>query len=405
MRETVGSSAPWSSSNEPGRRYAPTVVNRPASAPDRVALAAEVRLADLEHVVDSCRDELVELAGSRILITGGAGFLGYYLVQVPLHWNRSCSVDQRIHVTVHDNFARGLPGWLERLGDGDGGLRVVRHDTREPLPRDVAEMDWVFHAAGIASPMVYRQHPIATMDANIVGLRNLLDHAVEREGTSRPLRNMVFFSSSEIYGDPDPDRIPTPEDYRGYVSCTGPRSCYDESKRYGETLSVAFVREHGVRVAIVRPFNNYGPGLRLTDGRVIPDFARDILAGRDMVLRSDGTATRTFCYVADAVSGYYKALVRGQQGEPYNIGVDEPEVTVRELAERMQHLGAELLEYKGATRQEPSDDVEYLVDNPARRCPDMTKSRRELGYAPSIDLDEGLRRSLLWYAGEPSATE
>jgi nucleoside-diphosphate-sugar epimerase len=381
------------------------MIHKPASVHDRIALAEEVRIADLEHVIGSCRDEFLELAGSRILITGGAGFLGYYLVQAPLHWNRSCSVEQRIQVTVHDNFVRGLPGWLERLGDGDGALRVVRHDTRDPLPVDVADMDWVFHAAGIASPMVYRQHPIATMDANIVGLRNLLDHSIERARTGRPLRNMVFFSSSEIYGDPDPDRIPTPEDYRGYVSCTGPRSCYDESKRYGETLCVAFVREHGVPVSMVRPFNNYGPGLRLTDGRVIPDFARDILAGRDIVLRSDGTATRTFCYVADAVSGYYKALVRGQPGEPYNIGVDEPEVTVRELAERMQRISAELLAYSGAAHFEASDDEEYLVDNPARRCPDMTKSRSELGYTPSIGLDEGLRRSLLWYAGDPSSTE
>ena len=381
------------------------MIHKPASVHDRIALAEEVRVADLEHMIESCREELLELAGSRILITGGAGFLGYYLVQVPLHWNRSCSDGQRIQVTVHDNFARGLPGWLERLGDGDGALRVVRHDTRDPLPDDVADMDWVFHAAGIASPTVYRQHPIATMDANIVGLRNLLDHSIERARTGRPLRNMVFFSSSEIYGDPDPDRIPTPEDYRGYVSCTGPRSCYDESKRYGETLCVAFVREHGAPVSMVRPFNNYGPGLRLTDGRVIPDFARDILAGRDIVLRSDGSATRTFCYVADAVSGYYKALVRGQPGEPYNIGVDEPEVTVRELAERMQHISAELLAYSGAARFEASDDQEYLVDNPARRCPDMTKSRGELGYDPSIGLDEGLRRSLLWYAGDPSSTE
>ncbi len=370
---------------------------------DDVERAESVRIADLEHVLESCRDELAELAGSRILVTGGAGFLGYYLVQVPLHWNRSHTAGERIHVTVHDNFTRGLPPWLEQLGDGDGALDVVRHDTRDPLPPEVGDIDWVFHAAGIASPMVYRQHPIATMDANIVGLRNLLDHAAEREQSERPLRSLVFFSSSEIYGDPHEDWIPTPETYRGYVSSTGPRSCYDESKRYGETLCVAFVREHGVRASMVRPFNNYGPGLRLTDGRVIPDFARDILAGRDMVMYSDGGATRTFCYVADAVCGYYKALVRGQPGEPYNVGSDGPEVSVQELAQRMQRIGAELTGYGGVVRRETSADAEYLVDNPTRRCPDLTKSRSDLKYDPSIDLDEGLRRSLLWYASDPAA--
>ncbi len=379
------------------------MTNRAQATSDAVAQAANVRIADLEHVMEKCRDELAELAGSRILVTGGAGFLGYYLVQVPLHWNRSHTVDERILVTVHDNFTRGLPRWLERLGDGDGALDVVRHDTRHPLPSEVAGIDWVFHAAGIASPIVYRQHPIATMDANIVGLRNLLDHAAEREQGERPLRNLVFFSSSEIYGDPHQDWIPTPETYRGYVSSTGPRSCYDESKRYGETLCVAFVREHGVRASIVRPFNNYGPGLRLTDGRVIPDFARDILAGRDIVMYSDGGATRTFCYVADAVCGYYKSLVLGRPGEPYNIGSDGPEVSVRELAQRMQRIGTELTGYGGVVRHETSADAEYLVDNPTRRCPDLTKSQSELGYDPSIDLDEGLRRSLLWYASDPAA--
>jgi len=379
------------------------MTNKAEATSDAVARAENVRIADLDHVVENCRDELAQLAGSRILVTGGAGFLGYYLVQVPLHWNRSHAADERIRVTVHDNFTRGLPAWLEALGDADGALDLVRHDTREPLPADVADIDWVFHAAGIASPLVYRQHPIATMDANIVGLRNLLDHATDREEGDRPLRNLVFFSSSEIYGDPDADSIPTPETYRGYVSCTGPRACYDESKRYGETLCVAFVREHGVRASMVRPFNNYGPGLRLTDGRVIPDFARDILAGRDIVMYSEGGATRTFCYVADAVCGYYKALVRGRPGEPYNVGTDGPEVSVQELAGRIQRIGTELTGYGGELRRGTSADTEYLIDNPNRRCPDLTKSRAELGYEPSIDLDEGLRRSLLWYASDPAA--
>jgi nucleoside-diphosphate-sugar epimerase len=138
---------------------------------------------------------------------------------------------------------------------------------------------------------------------------------------------------------------------------------------------------------------------------VIPDFARCILEGRDIVMHSDGSPTRTFCYAADAVAGYYKVLVRGRPGEAYNVGVEEPEVSMRELAERLRDLGRELVGYGGQVITAPSAEADYLVDNPNRRCPVITKARTELGYAPGIGLDEGLRRSLVWYAGNRSAAE
>jgi dTDP-glucose 4,6-dehydratase/UDP-glucuronate decarboxylase len=208
---------------------------------------------------------------------------------------------------------------------------------------------------------------------------------------------MLFFSTSEIYGDPSPDAIPTAETYRGFVSCTGPRACYDESKRLGETLCVNFAAKHGVPVMMARPFNNYGPGLNINDRRVLPDLARNVLAGEDLVLLSDGRATRTFCYVADAVAGYIKVLVKGRPGEPFNIGTEAPEVSMRELAERVAALGATLLDYRGKVSYQTSDDQAYLTDNPNRRCPDITKARTTLGYEPEVTLEEGLRRSLLWY--------
>jgi nucleoside-diphosphate-sugar epimerase len=161
---------------------------------------------------------------------------------------------------------------------------------------------------------------------------------------------------------------------------------------------VNFAQQYGVPVTIARPFNNYGPGLKLTDRRVIPDLAADVLAGRDIVLLSDGSATRTFCYAADAVVGYYKVLFRGRGGEPYNIGVEHPEISMAELAERVAALGRELFDYRGQVVHRTSDEDDYLVDNPTRRCPVIAKAREELGYEPGIDLDEGLRRSLLWYS-------
>ncbi|MCC7349883.1 MAG: NAD-dependent epimerase/dehydratase family protein [Phycisphaerales bacterium] len=356
--------------------------------------AADIVQQDLEHIRASAAEELAQLAGRRLLITGGAGFLGYYLVQTITHFNATRSAGRPVDLTVFDNFSRGIPSWLRGLGSK---LNLVRHDVRHPLPADMGHFDFIIHAASIASPTIYRLDPIGTMDANVNGLRALLEYFKGQKEAGRPVGGFLFYSSSEIYGDPDAANIPTPESYRGCVSCTGPRACYDEAKRYGETLCVNFARQHGLPVKSARPFNNYGPGLRITDGRVIPDFARDVLAGRDIVMLSDGRATRTFCYSADAVAGYYKVLVRGRAGEAYNIGVEKPEISMAQLGEKITALGADLYGYRGKVVRKSSGDADYLVDNPNRRCPIIDKARRELGYEPKIDLDEGLRRSMVWY--------
>jgi UDP-glucuronate decarboxylase len=243
------------------------------------------------------------------------------------------------------------------------------------------------------------------MDANINGLRSLLDYARRRLAAGQEMGGFLFYSSSEIYGDPAPDAIPTPETYRGFVSCTGPRACYDESKRYGETLCVNFAQQYGVPVTSARPFNNYGPGMKITDGRVIADFFRDALAGRDLVMLSDGSPTRTFCYVSDAITGYYRVLLRGRPGEAYNVGVDGPEISMLELAEMVAGLADNLLDQPVKVVRGQSAEAVYLVDNPNRRCPDITKAQRELGYQPRVTLAEGLRNTLVWYTGNRSGEE
>ncbi len=356
--------------------------------------AADVVADDLERITRDLAAELSAMAGDSLLITGGAGFLGYYLVQTITHFNETA--DEPIALTVFDSFARGEPAWLETLAE-NRQVKLVQHDMRRPLPPEMPAADWVVHAASIASPTVYRRDPIGTMDANVDGLRNLLDHAVSRAESGRPIKGMLFFSSSEIYGDPDPANIPTDETYRGQVSCTGPRACYDEAKRYGETLCANFARQHGVPVKVARPFNNFGPGLNIEDGRVIPDFARDVLAGRDVVMLSDGSATRTFCYASDAITGYYKVLVNGGAGEAYNVGTETPEISMADLAGRIADLGRDLFGYRGRVVTQRSADADYLTDNPNRRCPIIAKARREVGYAPSVSLDDGLRRSMIWY--------
>ena len=366
--------------------------------------AQEVVAKDLEYICGNLNKEFACMAGKRLLITGGAGFLGHYLVQAVIHWNKSTTGDKNIEVTVYDNFIRGVPEWLKRLS-GDKNLILVKHDITNPLPPDIGDFQYIIHAACIASPTYYRKYPIETMDANVNGLRYLLEYCREQKAKKTPVEGFLFYSTSELYGDPTPENIPTPESYRGNVSCTGPRACYDESKRYGETLCVNFANHHDLPVKVARPFNNYGPGLKITDKRVLPDFARDVLSGRDIVMLSDGAPTRTFCYVADAVVGYYKILVNGRKGEAYNIGVEKPEISVANLAERVVGLARDLFGYKGKVVRQMSSDKDYLVDNPNRRCPVITKARTEIGYNPSITIDEGLKRSLIWYGDNPDAEE
>jgi nucleoside-diphosphate-sugar epimerase len=351
---------------------------------------------DLGQVCDDLRQEFGEMSGGRLLITGGAGFLGYYLVQAALHWNSTRAAGAKIDVTVYDNYVRGTPEWLKAL-EGRADLTLKRQDMIQPLPADIGHFDYIVHAAGIASPMYYRAHPLKCIDANINGLRNLLDYSVREAEAGRPVKGFLFYSSSEIYGDPSADSIPTPETYRGYVSCTGPRACYDESKRIGETLCVVFARHHGVPVKMARPFNNYGPGLKITDGRVFPDFARDVFAGRDISILSDGTPMRTFCYATDAITGYYKVLTRGQPGEPYNVGIERPEISMAQLAEHVRQSAAELFNYRGKVSLGTSAEADYLIDNPNRRCPSIAKAREHLGFDPRVLVEEGVRRSLAWY--------
>jgi nucleoside-diphosphate-sugar epimerase len=359
---------------------------------------------DLDTICGNLTEEFGRMAGKRLLITGGAGFLGYYLVQAALHFNRTRAGDQPIRVTVWDSFIRGTPAWLTALA-GTPHLTVEARDLIEPLPQPMPDFEWIIHAAGIASPPFYRKYPIKTIDANINGLRNLLEYSVAQAERGRPVEGFLFYSSSEIYGDPTPDWIPTPEHYRGLVSCTGPRACYDESKRFGETLCVVFAQQHGVPTKMARPFNNYGPGLKISDKRVIPDFAREIFAGRDIVMYSDGKPTRTFCYSSDSITGYYKVLVKGHVGEPYNIGIEKPEISMAELADKVIAQAGELFGYRGKLVRQPNVESVYLVDNPNRRSPNIEKARAHLGYNPTVMIDEGLRRSLIWYHHNREAEE
>lgn len=354
--------------------------------------------SDMNEMLNQLETEFQRMAGTHVLLTGGCGFLGYYLVYALKSWNKRVDDQKKIRITIFDNHIRGLPPWLDML-ENDPQISLIQHDIARPfpVPEKNEDFSYIIHAASIASPLYYRKHPIETMDANVNGLRHLLEYAVVQKEKGRPVQSILFFSSSEIYGDPRAEDIPTKETYRGNVSCTGPRACYDESKRYGETLCVNFAHVYDLPIKIARPFNNYGPGLKVTDKRVIPDFAQNILNNEDMVLLSDGSPTRTFCYITDAVVGYYRLLIRGRKAEAYNIGTEKPEIPMYELAEKMSTIGRELFQYDKHVIKKESDDRDYLTDTPNQRCPSIEKAINDLEYNPRVTLDEGLRRTMIWY--------
>lgn len=357
----------------------------------------EVEKKDLEYIFNKAKEEFENLAGSIILFTGANGFLGYYFIKSTLAWN-SIYPHKKIIIYALDNFPNGVPDWLQKRDD----VKILKKDVTKYKPDPSIFFDYIIHAASIASPIFYRKYPIATINANVQGLYNILGYMVERQKTKRKVKGLLFFSSSEIYGDPTEGNIPTPETYRGNVSCTGPRACYDESKRFCETLCVNYSKVYNLPIKTARPFNNFGPGLKLNDGRVIPDFASDILANRDITLLSQGPPTRTFCYITDALVGYIKILIKGQSGQAYNIGVEKPEISIIDLAEKMKDIAVKHFGYSGKIIRKRSEDQDYLADNPNRRCPQIAKAKKELGYNPQITLDEGLTNTLLWYKGNLS---
>ena len=201
----------------------------------------------------------------------------------------------------------------------------------------------------------------------------------------------TFFSSSEIYGDPDPNYIPIPENYRGNVSIMGPRSCYDISKRLGETLCYVFQTNLGLHTNVIRPFNIYGPGMQKNDYRVLPNFAHNIQNNTKLKIYGDGNQTRIFCYITDAIAGFLLVICKGVYGEPYNIGNPVPEVSVLELVQKMESVLSKNFKYDVVDHPDS-----YPADEPQRRCPDITKAQLQLNYKPRVSLEDGLERFFDW---------
>jgi UDP-glucuronate decarboxylase len=303
----------------------------------------------------------------RILVTGGAGFIGSHLVEKLL--------EQGHEVISLDNYFTGTKENLRHLLV-QPHLELIRHDVVEPI---MLEVDQIYHLACPASPVHYQYNPVKTIKTNVMGTLNMLGLA------KRVKARILLASTSEIYGDPQVH--PQREDYWGNVNCLGPRSCYDEGKRVAETLMVDYHRQNGVDIRIARIFNTYGPRMAINDGRVISNFCVQALTGQDITIYGEGSQTRSFCFCTDLVEGLIRLMNREACHDPVNLGNPE-EYTILELAQKILSM-----------TQSPAQLVFRPLppDDPVKRKPDITRARELLGWQPTMPLISGLKETIPYF--------
>lgn len=306
----------------------------------------------------------------RVLVTGGAGFLGSHL----------CDrlVDDGHEVVAIDNFYTGSARNLAHLRER-ARFRLVQHDVTVPLPDLGGRFDWIFNLACPASPPHYQRDPIYTTRTSFLGAL----HGLER--AERDRARFFQASTSEVYGDPEVH--PQREDYRGAVNPIGPRACYDEGKRVAETLCSDFQRARATDVRIVRIFNTYGPRMDPNDGRVVSNFVVQALRQQPLTIYGDGRQTRSFCYVSDLIDGFLRLMAHPTETGPVNLGNDH-EFTMLDLAQHVLDLTGNPL---------PLTHEALPVDDPLQRRPDLTRARTQLGFEPRVGLRDGLQRTIEYF--------
>ena len=303
----------------------------------------------------------------RVLVTGGAGFLGSFLCEQ--------LIQQGHDVLALDNLSTGNKRNIAHLLD-NRNFEFIRHDVVEPI---LLEVDWIFNLACPASPVHYQYNPVKTIKTSILGAINMLGLA------KRVKARILQASTSEIYGDPEVH--PQTEDYWGSVNPIGPRSCYDEGKRVAETLMSDYRRQNGVDTRIIRIFNTYGPRMHPEDGRVVSNFIVAALRNEPLVLYGDGQQTRSFCYVSDLIEGILRMMQQENCPGPINLG-NPGEFTIRELAEQV----VELTNSRSQITYQPARE-----DDPGRRRPNIQLAREQLDWEPTVPLKEGLRHTIHYF--------
>jgi len=308
----------------------------------------------------------------RVLITGGAGFIGSHLCELLL---------ARGHTVIClDNLITGSRANIAHLEDQEH-FSLMLHDVTNPIYID-GPLDAILHLASLPSPVDYIQMPIKTLKVGSLGTLHALGLARAKEA------RFLLASTSEVYGDPLVH--PQPESYWGNVNPIGPRGVYDESKRFGEALTMAYHRAHGLQTRIARIFNTYGPRMRLNDGRVVPNFVRQALLGEPLTVYDDGSRTRSFCYVSDLIEGLWQLLL-SDQVEPVNLG-NPQEMTIVELARLIIALSGSRSEIAFV-----HPDASRTADDPRTRQPDITRARTLLGWEPAVSLEQGLEETIAYF--------
>lgn len=305
-----------------------------------------------------------------VLVTGGAGFIGSHLCEY--------LIERGYKIVCLDNLSTGTKRNIDHLLK-DPNLEFLEGDiiTQDALPKT----DYIFHLASPASPIDYQNYPEETLLTNSMGTLNVLRSAIKTGA------KLLIASTSEVYGDPL--EHPQKETYLGNVNTFGPRSCYDESKRFAETATYVYMNKYKLDARIVRIFNTFGPKMQVEDGRVVSNFINASLADKPINIDGDGTQTRSFCYVSDMVTGIYKAMFsENTQGEIFNLG-NPDEYTVKGLAEKIIKLTGSKSDIKYSDR--------FRVDDPMRRKPDITKAKKVLDWEPKIAIDEGLQKTIEYY--------
>ena len=338
---------------------------------------------DLERIV-ACRLPWERLFGKTVLITGANGFVPAYMLETLLHLN------QTAHANIHAiALVRNPEKAMRRLGrfTKRPDLTIVVQDVRNPYTGPNAP-HFLIHAASQASPKFYGQDPVGTFETNVIGTQRMLE--VARDAKSE---GFLFFSSGEVYGSAQDPSVPVKETAYGYLDPINVRSCYAEGKRAGETLCACWHTQFAVPAKIVRLSHTYGPGMELDDGRVFADFVADIVARRDIMMKSDGSARRPFCYLADATVAFFTVLLQGNSGEAYNVGSDI-ETSVLELAEALSRLFPE--RKCRVIRKERAPDDRYIPSATPGGHFDISKIR-SLGWEPSTDIREGFKRTVMSY--------
>jgi UDP-glucuronate decarboxylase len=324
-------------------------------------------------------------AGATVLITGAAGFLPAYMVETLLYLNRT-RLGQPVKVVALVRNAQRAQARFAAHRD-DPHFELLVQDVSTPLPT-TQPFDFIIHAASQASPIYYRTDPVGTLLANTQGTQHLLELA-----RKHPVRGFLFFSSGEIYGIVPPGSGDIAERKGGWLDPTDVRSCYGESKRMGETMCAAWAQQYAVPACIARPFHTYGPGMRLDDGRVFADFVRDILHRGPIVLNSDGSARRSFCYLSDATLGFFTVLLKGVPGEAYNVANPAGECSIAELADRLAAVYA----HQGITvERRARTDAAYMPSPILSTKPDIAKAMA-LGWQPRYGIEQGFQRTVESY--------